>query len=265
LLEGGCLKDTDYNFIGDVKGDHLKIFKQILKEFWFPLILSILWTIYNIYGDENRGEWSVQKIVNTFGPTFFLLSWVTGQLFRVKKQAKVEDSFGSMEVRFKELMDKLEAKAEETISHISGGDSYPRVSFCMIGDSNTWGLMVVNQGDYPLYDVHVRITDLLKFAKTNGSLSVSSAVIGEVEHIGNMIPYQRNIILKGDQRNVSELSFNIFFTARNGLFSQLVRAKKVNDFWLSAIKILNGDGAVIREDISEQFPRDSNGNVNWEN
>jgi hypothetical protein len=241
----------------------LNILKQILKEFTFPLILSILWTIYNIYGDENRGEWSVQKIVNTFGPTFFLLSWVTGQFFRVKKQTKVEDSFGRMEVRFNELMDKLEAKAEETIAHISGGDSYPWIQFGLVGAPNTWGLIAMNQGNYPLYDVNIRITDLQQLAQANDPLSVSVAAIGKTVHVGNMIPSQCNIVLTVDVKNISELTFNIFFTARNGLFTQLLRLKKINDSWTSAIQVMNKDGDTIRELVDELFPRDADGNVNW--
>lgn len=241
----------------------MNIYKQMLKEFWFPLMLSILWTIYNIYGDGNRGEWSVQKIVNTFGPTFFLLSWVTGQFFRVKKQTKVEDSFGSMEVRFKELMDKLEAKAEETIAHISGGDSYPWVQFCGIGSPNTWGLIVMNHGNYPLYDVTVRITDLQQLAQANDPSSISAAAVGTMKHVGNMIPSQSNIVFTADVKDYSELSFNIFFTARNGLFSQLLRVKKINDSWQSAIKVMNKDGYTLSEIVCELFPRDADGNVNW--
>ncbi|WP_039918725.1 hypothetical protein [Cellvibrio mixtus] len=241
----------------------MKIFKQILKEFWFPLILAVLWTIYNIYVDENRGGWPVQKIVNTFGPTFFLLSWVTGQFFRVKKQAKVEDSFGSVEVRFNELIDKLEAKAEETISHISGGGSYPMAQFCGIGPPNNWGLIVRHHGSYPLYDVTVRITDLRQLAQAKDSSSISAAAFGTMKHVGNMIPTQSNIVFAVDVKDYSELSFNIFFTARNGLFSQLLRIKKINDSWVSAIKGLNKDGDIIFEHVEELFPRDSSGNVNW--
>ena len=241
----------------------MNIFKQLLKEFWFPLMLSILWTTYNIYGGGNRSGWPVQKIVNTFGPTFFLLSWVTGQFFRVKKQTKVEDSFGSMEVRFKELMDKLEAKAEETIAYISGGDDYPLIQFCQMDSPNAWGFIVVNHGKYPLYEVTVRITDLQQLARANDPSSVSSAQLGTIIHIGNMIPSQLYRLFKIDVKDYSELAFNIFFTARNGNFSQLLRLKKINDSWMSAIKIVNKDGNAIREHVDEIFPRDATGNVNW--
>jgi len=89
----------------------MKIFKQILKEFSVPLTLSVLWVFYNFYGKATLV--TIKDIVNTFGPTFFLMSWMTGQFFRVKKQTNVEESLLSIESRLKES----QGKAVETKKH----------------------------------------------------------------------------------------------------------------------------------------------------
>ena len=66
----------------------MKIIKQILKEFWIPLLGSIIWTVINYYNSEKSvKDWT--ELVSIFAPAFFFLSWMTGQFFRVKKQTGV--------------------------------------------------------------------------------------------------------------------------------------------------------------------------------
>jgi hypothetical protein len=153
----------------------MKIIKQIINEFWIPLILAILWVLYNIYGNDDSSQWNFQKIVNVFGPTFFLLSWMTGQFFRIKKQTKVEESFGTLESRFKELLDKVETKTEEMIGHVTGGNSFPWFQIAMIDNIKDKGvLMAIHHGVHPLYDVTARIVDLQKFQKVKNNISLAT-------------------------------------------------------------------------------------------
>lgn len=100
--------------------------KQLFKEFWFPAVIAIGWTIYSCSGAGNTtGNLAdIKKYVNIFGPTFFLISWMTGQLFRVKKQSKVESNLTEIENRVGSLLKELELKAERITNHITGGDSY---------------------------------------------------------------------------------------------------------------------------------------------
>jgi hypothetical protein len=68
--------------------DWVKIFKQIVKEFWIPLLLSVAWVLYNIYGSESSEAWNIQKVVNTFGPTFFLLEKGTDLFIQSSSRCK---------------------------------------------------------------------------------------------------------------------------------------------------------------------------------
>lgn len=244
----------------------MKIFKQIIKEFWLPLLLSIAWVLYNIYETEDNKTWSVQKVVNVFGPTFFLLSWLTGQFFRVKKQTKVEDSFGTMEARFKELLSEVESKTNEMIGHISGGNSFPYFQIGTISNSTNLGLlMAIHKGEHPLYDVNARIVDLQKFERIKQNLTLAS--IGSTETniaVGNLIPSHASIIQQWHIENEPEQSYNIFSTARNGNFTQLLRLKKINGNWISASKVTNRENEILHEEIGTDYPRDDEGNVCWE-
>lgn len=63
---------------------------QLLKEFWLPLLLGISWTVFNII-DNPRSSWSIREFLNIFGPTFFFMSWLVAQWYRVRKQQRVEE------------------------------------------------------------------------------------------------------------------------------------------------------------------------------
>ena len=243
----------------------MKIFKQIIKEFWIPLALSIIWVLYNIYGNGSETEWNVQKTVNVFGPTFFLLSWLTSQFFRVKKQTKVEDSFGAMEARFKELLDKVESKTEEMIGHISGGNSFPWLQIGMTNGSNQGVLMAIHQGDHPLYDVTARIVDLQKFEQIKNNISLATLGYTDTNiNIGNMIPSHASMVQNWKIESEPKQSYNIFFTARNGSFTQLLRLKKVNGAWVTATKVTNKNNEILHEQIDENYPKEADGSVTWE-
>ncbi len=244
----------------------MKIFKQLVKEFWIPLLLSVVWVSYNIFGSDASDEWNVQKIVNVFGPTFFLLSWLTGQFFRVKKQTRVEDSFGTMEARFKELLNEVENKTNEMIAHISGGNSFPYFQIGMIdNNTNTGVLMAIHEGDHPLYDVNARIVDLQKFEQIKNNISLASMSHSDTNiSVGNMIPSHASMVQPWKLENDLEQSYNVFFTARNGGFTQLLRFKKINGKWVSATKVTNRENEVLHEKIDDNYPKDANGNICWE-
>jgi hypothetical protein len=248
-----------------IKMIFMKILVQIFKEFSIPLLLSILWVLYNIYGGEKKNDWNIQKIVNVFGPTFFLLSWLTGQFFRVRKQTKIEDSFGTMETRFKELLDKVEAKTEEMIGHISGGNSFPWFQITMINNNNNEGvLMAIHEGLHPLYDVSARIVDMQKLNEVKNNISLATLEYTDKNiNVGNMIPSHANMIQQWKLESEPEKSYNIFITARNGSFLQQLRLKKINGVWLSATKTTR-DNKLLHEKIDDNFPKDKDGNVCWD-
>ncbi|AQT58890.1 hypothetical protein [Cellvibrio sp. PSBB023] len=243
----------------------MNIFKQIVKEFYIPLILSVSWVLYNIYGGSNGTEWTTQKVVNVFGPTFFLLSWLTGQFFRVKKQTRVENSFGAMESRFKELLEKVEAKTEEMIGHISGGNSFPWFQVSMIDNSTNIGLlMAMHQGKHPLYDVSARIVDLNKFEQVKTKFSLATLGYTDTNiNLGNMTSSNVRLVQQWKLESEPEQSYNIFFTARNGSFIQELRLKKIYGVWVSATKISNNDNVVLYEQIDKSYPKNSKGIVSW--
>lgn len=240
----------------------MRILKQLLKEFWLPAIVATFWSLFNLIY-EGDGHWSLVKIVNVFGPTFFLISWLTAQYFRVSRQARVEHNLTSIESKIVTLLDELEAKTNNLLGHLSGGDSFCYILLSSLArNSNIGECIVIHQGTYPLYDITARIVDTDEMRKINqyttenlqkcevyrkyGTLIAGHCLNSEVWNLG-----------EGSSRN-----FNIFWTARNGGFIQHLKFRRVGDRWFHATKVLRGS-SLIHEDIQPDYPRNENGEVDW--
>ncbi|MBD3830623.1 MAG: hypothetical protein IE890_09050, partial [Arcobacter sp.] len=83
-------------------------------------------------------------------------------------------------------------------------------------------------------------------------------------NIGNIIPSHATMLQNWKLESDPIQSYNIFFTARNGSFTQLLRFKKINGLWLSATKVTNKDNVILYERIDDNYPREISGNISWE-
>jgi len=113
--------------------------------------------------------------------------------------------------------------------------------------------------------VNARIVNLEEFAKIKkDEFTLKKVQQAEIYlTIGNMIKGTASSVLRevrlghGPKRD-----FNIFFNARNGLYVQLLRLRKVDSKWVSAIKVERNNETVF-EQVAEKFPRDEEGKINW--
>lgn len=183
-----------------------------------------------------------------------------------------------------ELNRQLAAKSDEIASlnrsiaaSITGGDSYCYMLFTIVGP-NSAQLAVIHQGNYPLYDVSFRIVDLDIFErvlKANPVLTFDSTKSAEVVvPIGNLSPGQARALPHVISFDTDKPRYNIFISARNGMFTQLLRLRKVSGQWRFALQVTksnysekspNALPSIIKEQIQEGFPRMQNGQVDWEN
>lgn len=229
--------------------------KQLLREFWLPLLVAVGWTSYAVWGNPL----SLKTVITTFGPAFFLASWMTGQFFRVRKQESVQTGFSSLESRLESLVGQLETQAREITHYTTGGDSY-----CYFGigvdDSNnisTW--TVVHQGKYPLYGVTARIVDLAKFqtAIQGGNPFDSDTIV----HVGDIAPNQASMKCSIDLGTGMSRDFNVFYSARNGFFTQIVRFRRINGKWCQATTVTATASADVQlfSRVDNAYPVDANG------
>jgi hypothetical protein len=158
---------------------------------------------------------------------------------------------------------EIAALQKENADTITGGDSFAEVAFRVLDQSgnmpNAFAMpdqlvlnpIVIHHGKYPLYDVKARVH---KF----GSINLDTAI-----DVGNLTPgfASNNAVVRIPQQG-KNLSYNIFFVARNGGWNQFLRMLWVGDGWARASKIVRGDKVLLRE-VSANFPRNEKDEIDW--
>jgi hypothetical protein len=242
-----------------VFGISKKTVLQLVKEFWAPFFVSSAWTIYVALGPKVE----VKDVISNFGSSFFLASWMTGQVFRVRKQVGMEASLEHLQIRLGRMIDELNDKALWTINHITGGDSYCHAQPVIPAFSSLpieWE--VQNCGSFPMYEVMVRITDLDFKAKSSyfffpGTTEFETS-LGEIP-CDSTRSFTWGLLGREASR-----SFTITFDSRNGRVIQDVRFKRINGEIELAYRITRYGEVlnVLEEDIPMSF-RDEHGEFDW--
>ncbi|HEY6289833.1 MAG TPA: hypothetical protein VIW48_10325 [Nitrospiraceae bacterium] len=130
-------------------------------------------------------------------------------------------------------------------------------------------LTLVHQGAYPLYDLTARILDMATFDNmVRQNNSYSDKLREEVQlSISNIAPNQANM-LKTVQLGNDPLKWNLFFSARNGFFTEFLRVQRVGNEWKTALKVIrtpsSGKEQTLLEKIDSGYPRSEDGQVEWE-
>jgi hypothetical protein len=154
---------------------------------------------------------------------------------------------------------------KETIDTITGGDSF---AYLEISNPNDAGgtLVAVHKRLYPLYGVGARFVDLKKYVAMNTGVpptrlnieaGVTNINIGDLIHdtaraVGN-VPFD----------GTDNQQFNIFFSARNGLWTESLRVQRKNSNWYQAIRVLRRVDETHEPIIFEQIDPDYPGPVDW--
>ncbi len=239
--------------------------KQLAKEFFVPFLVAGIWTAYNWF-DSADGDRTVKSSINVFGPAFFLASWGISQWFRVKKQQKIDSGLEKIETAVAQALSNIQETTSDVIGNVTGGESACYLAASKPEENTLRMMCVVHHGKHPLYEVHMRIFDCDMAAERMrnnepirmGDLSENNVQVGPLAvGMAKIIPTEINL---GDAKS---RRFNIFFSARNGTFTQLLRWRKVEDGWMCASQLWR-DEQVLYERIDPGFPLNAEGQVEWE-
>lgn len=237
------------------------ILKQLVNEFWIPLAAAITWCIYNFTG-HNAVPFQLSLLVSCFGAAFFFVSWLLSQYFRVRKQAKVDNDLQSIHENVSSVVHELNAATKDLIAYQTGGESYCYLMNGSLSSSANTGIeTVIHQGKHPLFEVTARIVDLDEFDSVMSSKMTYDILLKTQRTYGNMIPGH---VMSGKKWNLGDADqrrFNIFWTARNGSFTQCMRFKKINGEWQHATKVEREK--VLFEHVSKDYPRNEEGQIIW--
>lgn len=142
---------------------------------------------------------------------------------------------------------------------VTGGDSF---CWFKIGNldpvTNVGYLMMIHHGTFPIFDVKARIVDLETFEKKKGKMTIHNIFSDDIIiDVGSMPVGTGSVSSQFNMGSSDRKSFNIFFSARNGLYSQLLRLRKVDGAWLQATRVYMPDGnneKLVFEQIDSTFP-----------
>jgi hypothetical protein len=235
----------------------IRTMTQLAKEFWLPLVVAIAWTVLSVWHEVV----DTKSVVSSFGAAFFFVSWMTGQIFRVRKQAGVESSLLAVESRIQAVTEHLETQTKELLGHVTGGASFCYVQVGRQGGNSTLWLLIHGGGStYPMYSVSATIVDV-------DSLSEDLRLGREFERnfdIGEVSPGVARTLDWFDLGYGSSRNFNVFLYARNGSSTQRVRFRRVSGEWRWATQVVNRRGDILHTQIDEDYPRNAGGAVDWD-
>jgi hypothetical protein len=157
--------------------------------------------------------------------------------------------------------DKIAELSQDALYSVTGGTSFCYIQFqdIMPGAGQ---VIVVHHGTHPIYDVEARIVDLDRYATARTPEEQIEALSGKTVRVGNLTRGFSRGITPWAETIQGQLRLNVFFVARNGSYMQQYRRVRVDDGWAIAIRVeLNGKQ--VLEEISEKFPRNEAGDIEW--
>ena len=179
------------------------------------------------------------------------------------------------EKALREKSEEIARLTRENLAFTTGGSSfgYALPVFESAAGSRRIQLMVALEGDYPLYDVRVRVRDYsqaLSFEEIRRRVD-AHALTREAERrgesqfdVGTVGPGQAPSFGSRNLDPRDHLHLGIWIHARNGTVAQNFAVRRMNGHWLLAIRaVREATGIVVFDSVDSNWPRDSEGNVIW--
>lgn len=147
---------------------------------------------------------------------------------------------------------------EQITNAVTGADSYPLVAPVFLARHGEQGdirsLHLVHNGKYPVYDLVVLVTDLMKLrelAARGGPYDMKEYMWRF--HVGTIGRGYEDKLMEVPAPESEKMVFRFTFMARNGQFEQRSIYQKVKGTWHTATR-LEKDGKVIFEHADKGIP-----------
>ena len=147
---------------------------------------------------------------------------------------------------------------ENITNAVTGGDSYPLISPIFVARHGEQGdiqsLFLTHKGKYPVYDLVVLVTDVLKLKELHakgGQYSMSDYMWRF--HVGTIGKGYEDKLMPVPTPDTTKMVFNFTFMARNGQFEQRAIYQKVKCIWYTATRVTK-DNKLIFEYADPSAP-----------
>ncbi|MYM36577.1 hypothetical protein GTP38_19800 [Duganella sp. FT94W] len=96
----------------------LKVAIRLLSQSWIPAVMALIYAIWEMRSanDEQR---TAANLVHSWGVTFFLISWFTGQWFRTSKQISDAEQLGVIQQSLDKQLGLLQEITEVALNEAS--------------------------------------------------------------------------------------------------------------------------------------------------
>ncbi len=225
-----------------------EILSRLVKEFWVPALAAAIWTGYSIA--QVGSGWTLTSVINILAPSFFLVSWATAQVFRIKKQTQVEKNLVGIEDRLASLISSLERQTKDLIGYATGGDSIAYFQATHPVRTPLICFDLLNQSGYPVFDIHAEMIDL------DEPIDPEHGKFWTRHRASVPSLYPSKILMevyRFDMSNRQRLRVNIFIQTRTQNLMQQYRIVRVGEEFHYAHKTQCG-GKTLECQIPNDFP-----------
>ncbi|MFJ9533332.1 hypothetical protein [Herbaspirillum sp. NPDC101396] len=251
-----------------------QVAKQLFLEFLAPAIAAVIWVLVVYFETSPRPVWTT--LLGTWGSTFVFVGLFTNNINRVRKNRQTASGLKTIESRIKDMIGDLDAKTQNLVGHITGGDSFCHL---FLTDLSTGPRMrsgyISHTGDYNIPDVEVLITDLNGVSDVIRAAAVSG-LLDQQRYNSYTQNYGKHMLRKGFAMPISvvlpdpvngSIRLKIDFFTRGAQLLQMLFIDTTQVPWATATRVSNiglgGASMVLREHVDPNFPRGADGQVDW--
>lgn len=156
---------------------------------------------------------------------------------------------------------ELSGKLDRVTNQLTGGDSYCYIQFfSMVGEDNLVIAFLMNDGEYPLYDVQILMGDLHKLQNLQWRVPMPEEEVKKTQtriSVGPMGPRSGAELARFNlPSELDAYGFNIWISTRYKRFAEQVRFKRFEGHWKFAHRLVEETGQenkLIWENISKEF------------
>ena len=216
---------------------------QITEYLSLPMLLILLGTILSATGA-------------------FLATYKQNQ---EKAQSAVQRAQFESELRGKS--DEIAELNRQISQSVTGGNSFCYVRLSL-GPTSSPIVTVIHQGEFPLYDVSIRMWDPNDSQECSCDVSLEEFTKKDLNfNLGNLSPNQVRILGRVTLPEADEKEFALSIGARNGFVLELIKLRRIEGQWKAAYRVTKNEGEgetkILYEQAETGFPLDEQGKVQW--
>jgi hypothetical protein len=226
------------------KAPKMKTLRALLRQFWLPAVVAVAWVFLN--------RLSGASAISAFSAAFFLASWATGQVWRVRKESRVDESLTGITGRLQHVATELERstqslqrQSEQIFGHAVGSREL-RVDLVWDGHEK-FRLCFSTPSEFPVFDVQGNFVDLSRYPDVEW-MKRTSIDVGTV-HPRAAHPRGPYFTIPPD----GSMRLNIFLSCRRGLLTVEARFIRQGERLYCASRCSNLDGELCC-DVPSDFP-----------